>query len=146
MRSPLEITETLLWRWRDDPAGCMATFIDRDIVYTLNVSPDALILGGETCGWDAVNAKMMGMREVFDYLVYRPRVLAVRGEEVRARVEFLFRHRRSGELLSGQMRSVFLVRNELIVRIDEYVDAPLVESFMRVFGQQPPDAGAHESP
>ena len=138
MRSPLEITETLLWRWRDDPAGCMK-LVGPEIVYSLNVSPDALMLGGETRGWDAVYAKMMGIREVFDYLVYRPRVLAVRGEEVRARIEFVFRHKRSGELLSGQMRSVFLVRDELIVRVDEYVDAPLVESFMRMFEEGPGD-------
>jgi ketosteroid isomerase-like protein len=135
MRSALEVTETLLGRWRVDPGGCMASFVATDVVYTLNVSPDALPLGGETRGWDAVNAKMLGIREVFDYLVYKPRIFAVRGNEVRARIDFIFRHKRSGELLSGQMRSVFQVRDGYIVRVDEYVDAPLIESFMRLFAQ-----------
>lgn len=135
MRTALEVTETLLWRWREDPAGCMKEFVAPDVVYTLNVSPEALLLGGETRGWDAVNAKMLGIREVFEYLVFRPRIFAVRGDEVRARIEFVFRHKRSGELLTGQMRSVFQVQNGLITRVDEYVDAPLVESFMRLFEQ-----------
>jgi ketosteroid isomerase-like protein len=135
MRSALEVTETLLGRWRDDPAGCMSAFVAPDVVYTLNVDPHALLLGGETRGWDAVNAKMLGIREVFDYLVFKPRIFAIRGNEVRARIDFLFRHKRSGELLSGQMRSVFQVRDGLIVRVDEYVDAPLIESFMRLFAQ-----------
>lgn len=135
MRSALEITETLLGRWRDDPAGCMRAFIAPDIVYTLNVSPDVLMLGGETRGWDAVNAKLLGIREAFDYLVYRPRIFAVQGNVVRARIEFAYRHKRSGQLLSGHMRSVFEVRDGLIARCDEYVDAPLVEAFMRLFAQ-----------
>jgi ketosteroid isomerase-like protein len=133
MQSALEIAESLLWRWRDDPAGCMATLVAPDVVYTLNVSPDALVLGGETRGWDAVNEKMLGIRKVFEYLVFRPLVFATRGDVVRARIEFVLRHRNSGQLLSGQMRSVFTVRDGLVVRVDEYVDAPLIESFMRMF-------------
>jgi ketosteroid isomerase-like protein len=113
----------------------MASFVATNVVYTLNVSPDALSLGGETCGWDAVNAKMMGIREVFDYLVFKPRIFGVRGNEVRTRIEFAFRHKRSGQLLSGHMRTVFQVQSGFIVRVDEYVDAPLVESFMRLFSQ-----------
>jgi ketosteroid isomerase-like protein len=135
MRSALEVTEALLGRWRVDPAGCMASFVATDVVYTLNVSPDALALGGETRGWDAVNAKMTGIREVFDYLVFKPRIFAVRGNEVRTRIEFAFRHKRSGQILSGQMRTIFQVQRGFIVRVDEYVDAPLVESFMRLFAQ-----------
>lgn len=135
MRSALEVAEMLLGHWRDDPAGCMRTYIAPDIVYTLNVSPEALMLGGETRGWDAVNAKLLGIREAFEYLVYKPRIFAIQGNVVRARIEFVYRHKRSGQLLSGHMRSVFEIRDGLVVRCDEYVDAPLVEAFMRLFEQ-----------
>ena len=137
MPSPAEVTQTFLTRWADDPAGTMATMVARDIVYTLNVTPDAVPIGGETVGWDAVNAKMMGIREVFDYLVYKPRILSADGDKVRARVELIFRHKTSGELLMGQMRTVVTVRDGMIARVDEYVDAPLIESFMRMFAGAP---------
>ena len=136
MPTPLEITEALLSRWRVDPSGCMDAFTDPDIVYTLNVSPDALLLGGETRGREVVRAKMLAIREQFDYLVYRPRVFSVRDDVVRVRTEFVYRHRPSGELISGQMRTVFTVRDGLIVRVDEFVDAAMIESFMRLFAQR----------
>jgi len=137
MQSPAEVTETFLTRWATDPAGTMADMVARDIVYSLNVTPEAVQIGGETVGWDAVNAKMMGIREVFDYLVYKPRILGVDGDKVRARVELIFRHKVSGELLMGQMRTVVTVRDEQIARVEEYVDAPLIESFMRMFAGTP---------
>lgn len=133
MQSPYEITQTFLKRWADDPAGAMATMVAPDIVYTLNVSPHAMGLGGETIGWDAVNAKMMAIRDVFDYLVYKPRIQGGEGDRVRARIELIFRHKTSGELLMGQMRTVVTVRDGLIARVEEYVDAPLIEAFMRMF-------------
>lgn len=135
MRSALKIVETLLGSWRDDPAGCMATLMAPDVVYTLNVSSQALPLGGETRGLEAVSAKLLGVRVVFDYLIYRPCVLGVHGEEVRARIDFTLRHKLSGEKLTGQMRSVYRVRDGRVVRIDEYADAPLIESFMRMVSQ-----------
>lgn len=135
MRTPLEVTETLLSKWQADPAGCMAAYAHPDIVYTLNVSPDLLLLGGETRGREGVTAKMLGIREQFDYLVFKPRIFSVIGDVVRTRIEFVYLHRPSGELLSGHMRSVFTVRDGLIVRVDEFVDAALVETFMRLFAQ-----------
>ena len=81
MQSPAEVAQAFLTRWAEDPAGTMATMVAPDIVYTLNVTPEAMQLGGETVGWEAVNAKMMGIREVFDYLVYKPRILGVAGDQ-----------------------------------------------------------------
>jgi ketosteroid isomerase-like protein len=135
--SPEETVETFLIRWAADPAGAMADMVARDIVYTLNVSPDAIQIGGETVGWDAVNAKMMAIRDVFDYLVFKPRIYGVRGDKVRSRIELIFRHKLSGELLTGQMRNEIIVRDGMIARVDEYVDAPLIESFMRMFNGAP---------
>jgi len=135
MNSALEIVEALLARWRDDPAGCMDKYIARDIVYLLNVSAELHRLGGETVGWDAVRAKMLGIRDEFDYVVYRPRIFGVRGNTVRARIEFIYRHKRTGELLTGTFRSELTVEDGMIVRVAEFVDAPLLESFMRLVSQ-----------
>jgi ketosteroid isomerase-like protein len=140
MQSPYDQINEHLHRWAEDPAGCMMK-VTPDVVYRLNVSRDLLPLGGETVGWDAVNSVMLGIREVFDYLVYNPRILSVADNVVRARIELMLRHKPSGEILTGQMRSVFTVRDGLIARVDEYVDAPMVESFMRLVGAGRPPQG-----
>lgn len=147
MRSPQEITQTFFATWATDPVAGMA-MVTRDIVYTLNVSPDALQLGGETAGWDAVNAMMLGIRDVFDYLVYKPRFLGADGDVVRTQIEIIFKHKASGELLSGHIRNVATVRGDMICRVDEYVDAPLIESFMRLFamGRSDPETEPSCSP
>lgn len=132
MRSPREVAEAHYCRWAENPAGAMKD-VAPDIVYSLNVSPDALQLGGETVGWDAVNALMLGIREVFDYLIYIPRIMAVDGDVVRANVEIIFLHKPSGELLTGNIRSVLTARDGLVARVDEFVDAPMIEAFMRLF-------------
>ncbi len=112
-----------------------------DVVYSLNVSPDALQLGGETVGWDAVNSMMLAIRDVFDYLIYILRIMAVDGDVVRVNSEIIFRHKHSGELLTGNLRSVLTARDGLVARVDEYVDAPLIESFMRLFSQGASETG-----
>lgn len=122
----------------------MRQLVAPDIVYTLNVPNSDLPIGGETVGWDAVTAKMLGVREVFDYLVYRPSFLSVQGDVARYRIELIFRHRRSGELLTGYMRSVVTCRDDKVVRVDEYVDTALVVTFMRLFavGSPSPPQGS----
>lgn len=132
MRSPRETALALWGRWAEDPAGSMKACA-ADIVYTLNVSPDALQLGGETVGWEAVTARMLAIREVFDYLVYIPRIMSVEGDKVRASIEIILKHRPSGELLAGHIRNVLTARDGMVVRVDEYVDAALIETFMRLF-------------
>jgi ketosteroid isomerase-like protein len=134
MRSPIEVAEAHYGRWAADPAGAMADTTP-DVVYTLNVSPDALQLGGETVGREAVTAMMLAIREVFEYLVYKPRVMAIEDDVIRVKIEIIFRHKPSGELLTGQIRSVLTARDGMVARVDEYVDAPLIESFMRLFSE-----------
>ena len=95
--------------------------------------PDALRIGGETVGREAVTAMMLEIRDVFDYLVYRPRIMSVDGNVARVNIEIIFRHRASGELLTGQIRSMLTARDGQIARVDEYVDAPMIEAFMRLF-------------
>lgn len=140
-QSSYEVVHALLHQWASDPAGAMRTLVAPDVVYNLNVSREALPLGGETSGWEAVNEILLGIRKLFDYLVYKPRILTVEDNIVRARIELVLRHKPSGEIFTGQMRSVFTVRDGLIVRVEEYVDAPMVESFMRLVSGEG-DAGS----
>jgi ketosteroid isomerase-like protein len=132
VRTPREVAEDHYGNWAADPVRAMEKCAP-DVAYTLNVSPDALQIGGETVGREAVKAMMLAIREVFDYLVYIPRIMAVDGVAVRVNIEIIFRHKASGELLTGQIRSILTARDGLVGRVDEYVDAPMIEAFMRLF-------------
>jgi ketosteroid isomerase-like protein len=103
-------------------------------VYALYISDDLLPFGGETAGRDNIAAVLRQIRRDYEYLLYRPLDLKPDGNEVRFQVEFMYRHLRSGEVLSGRFRHIMRIEDDLIVRVDEYHDRAKVEAFMRLFG------------
>lgn len=109
-------------------------WVAKDCVYALYISGELLPYGGETAGRANIEAVLRQVRLDFEYLLYRPLNLKANGGIVRFQVEFMYRHRRSGETLSGRFRLVMRVKDGLIVRADEYHDRAKVEAFMRLFG------------
>lgn len=109
-------------------------WVAEDSAYALYVSGELLPHGGETVGRASIEAALRQVRLDFEYLLYRPLNLKAKGEVVRFQVEFMYRHRRSGETLSGRFRFVMRVKDGRIVRADEYHDRAKVEAFMRLFG------------
>lgn len=116
-----------------DTDGAMH-FIAEECAYALYISSEALPFAGETVGRANIEAALRQMRAQFHYLLFRPLNYVAEGDTVRTRVEHMYRHRASGEVLSGTFRLVFKVRDGLIVRADEYHDRAMVEAFMRLFG------------
>lgn len=108
-------------------------FVAEDCVYALYISDEVLPFGGETRGRDNIKAAFRMMRDQFEYVLYRPKILKVDRDMVRQRVEFMYRHRKSGETLSGNFRLILLVKDGRLVRGDEYHDRAMVETFMRLF-------------
>lgn len=104
-----------------------------DVVYSLNIDQEVFAFAGEAVGRPAVHASFKLLRKEFDYLVVRPKAYLQEGDTVRIPVEFFYRHRASGETLSGTMRLVLTWHDGLIRRIDEFADAALVEAFVRLF-------------
>lgn len=82
------------------------------------------------------------MRHDFEYLVLRPHGIAATGDGVKLRNEFIVRHRSSCEILQGWARFAVHYRDDLVVRIDEFHDAAMVEAFMRLFAAGAPPAVA----
>ena len=110
-------------------------FVAEHAVYALYISGDLLPFAGETVGRDNIAAALRRMPPDYEYLLYRPLDLVTNGDEVRYQVEFMYRHRASGEVLSGRFRMIMRVENGLLVRTDEYHDRAKVEAFMRLFGR-----------
>jgi ketosteroid isomerase-like protein len=120
--------------WTAGDIDSAMLLVAEDAVYVLYISGDVLPFAGETVGRDNIAAALRKIRQDFEYLLYRPLDLVTNGDEVRYQVEFMYRHRASGEVLSGRFRMIMRVENGLLVRTDEYHDRARVEAFMRLFG------------
>lgn len=118
--------------WASGDIDASLRFIADDAVYALYISREVLPFGGETVGLANIERTLRLMRSQWDYLLFRPRAVVAIIDTVRVRVEHMYRHRASGEVLSGNFRIIFRVRDNLIVRADEYHDRAMVEAFMRL--------------
>ena len=131
---PKAVVETGMRAWAALDIDAALVCFAPGAVHVLHVSETALAFGGETVGHAAIRARFLAMHDQFEYLLYRPMNFRAEGDVVRGTVEFMYRHRASGEILSGQSRKVLTVRGGLITRFDEYHDAARIEAFMRLFG------------
>lgn len=129
---PIEVVRTFLRAWVDNDVPTAMTFIAPDARYILYISNDLLPFGGETAGRDNIERVLRQIRVDYEYLLFRPYNFKVDGDVVRLRVEFMYRHVASGEVLSGRFRLIMRLRDGLIVQADEYHDRALVEAFLRL--------------
>lgn len=139
--SPLEVAieANRLWQIGEDDRSF--ELVHQEAVYSLNIAETLLSFGGEKVGWTEFREAFRQMREQFDYLLYRPMNYNVNGKHVTNQVEFMLRHRQSGHVLSGRFRSVWTVEDGMVRRLDEYVDAALIEVFLKLAG-----SGESETP
>lgn len=105
-----------------------------DAVYTLHLSEGMLPFVGESRGKAAIRDTLGQMRQHFDYLLWRPFRMSSEGETVRGQIEFLYRHRASGEQIAGRCRLVWTVRDGKLVACQEYQDRAMFETFLRLVG------------
>ncbi len=129
---PLEIVEQFNAAWADGNIEAAVALLADDAVYELHISNEVLPFGGETAGRTNIEAVLRQIRAEWEYILYRPRALAHDGDTVRFQVEFMYRHRASGDVLSGRFRLVMRIEDGLIKRADEYHDRAKVEAFMRL--------------
>lgn len=130
------VVESMLAYWRVQDVEMAMAFAAEDIVYTLFISETALPFAGETRGKANLRNVLYTVLADFDYLQYEPTIVAVEDDIVRVQVRFTYHHRPSGGNLAGSKRLVMRIENGLIARIDEFHDARMVESFMRLAAQR----------
>jgi len=135
--TPIEVVNGFNAAWAEGDIDKAIGYVAEDSVYALHISGEALPHGGETLGREKIAAALRRVREDFDYILYRPFKLTADGNTVRFQVEFMYRHRESGEMLNGRFRRVMQVTDGLLVRTDEYHDRAKVEAFMRLVGRRP---------
>ncbi len=130
---PEDVVRSFHAAWAPGDLDTAIKLLAEGAVYNLYISEDLLPVGGETIGRAAIEAGLRTVRQQFEYLLYRPGNLSVDGNVVRHQVEFMYRHRKSGETLTGRFRMVLRVEDGLIVSADEYHDRAKVEAFLRLF-------------
>ena len=133
MRTPEEVVKSFSEVWAQGDIDAALTYIADDCEYALYLSDELMPFAGEMKGLAAIEASLREMRRQFEYIVYRPHNFVSSGNDVRLRVEHIYRHRASGELLTGTFRLVFSVRGEKLCRGSEFHDRARVEAFMRLF-------------
>jgi ketosteroid isomerase-like protein len=131
--TPVDVVRQFNTFWAAGDIDSAALLVAEHSVYALYISGDLLPFAGETVGRDDILVALHRMRADYEYLLYRPLGLMTKGDEVRYQVEFMYRHRRSGEVLSGRFRMIMRIEDGLIVRTDEYHDRAKVEAFLRMF-------------
>lgn len=130
--STVEVVRAFVSAWAEGDIDAAMSVVSEDAAYELHISNEVLPLGGETRGRANIEKALIGVREQFEYLLYRGHNYIEQDDTVRYSVEFMYRHRASDETLSGRFRVVMKLRDGLIVRADEYHDRALVEAFMRL--------------
>jgi ketosteroid isomerase-like protein len=129
---PLVVVANFNKVWDTGDIDGALTFFADDAEYELHISPDVLPYGGTAIGRAAIEATLRRMRADWEYILYRPFALAADGTVVRFQVEFMYRHKDSGEVLVGRFRFVMRVEDGFIRRVDEFHDRAKVEAFMRL--------------
>lgn len=139
-KNPKAVVKRFNEAWIANDLDQAMSLVAEKSAYALYISSELLPQGGETVGRDNIRAALAHLRAMFEYILYRPHAYTEDGDVCRYRVEFMYRHRTSGEVLSGNFRVLMTVRDGLLVRADEYHDRAMVETFMRLFAAGPPTA------
>lgn len=137
------LIETILRYWSVQDVEQTLGLCADTVVYQLNIAPGTtgLLVPPEAgCqaatieqhGKDAVRAMMYDVLAKFDYLHYETTILDIHDGVARIHIDYMLRHRATGEELTGSKRFVLGIEDGLVARIDEYLDAARVGAFLRL--------------
>ncbi len=115
----------------DDPAMQLAYFAD-DALFLEHLPAGAIPYAGRTLDKAGMAERLAFMYATWELLRAAPLNFLVEGELVTCQMEFVFRFKATGNLLEGRVRHLFRVVDGRIVRLDEYMDAALLDAFMRM--------------
>jgi len=103
-----------------------------NIIYSMFIPQDVVPFGGETRGKPAMADRMRTILEQFDMMQFEAIQFKSDGNVEHTRVDYRFRHRETGEEISGIMRLVTTIEGGLISDLKEFHDLEKVRAFMRL--------------
>ena len=138
---PEQVVTRFLQYWIAKDIDACLTLLSATASYTLHIEQSLLPFAGTTTGREEIGRQLAAMLRDWDYLVFRPTPAHAHVDdvsEIHSRVEFMYRHRASGEVIDGFLRLVWCVREGLITEVNEYHDAAMVETFLRLLDDPTP--------
>lgn len=118
-----------------DQPGQLAYFAD-DAVFHQHIPEGIIGYSGASCGKPQLAERLAYMYAHWEMIEVVPVYMRVAGDTVHARMRFVFRFKATGDTFDGGIRHVFQVGCGRIQRLDEYVDAPLLQAFLRMAAWQ----------
>ena len=109
----------------------LAYFAD-DAVFLEHLPAETIPYAGRTLDKAAIAERLAFMYASWELVRVEPLNFLVEGEQVTSQMAFVFRFKATGNLFEGRIRHVFRVVDGRIARLDEYLDAALLEAFMRL--------------
>lgn len=109
-----------------------SSFFAIDADFAVLTPAGAWPFSGKCHGREAIKKRLENV--LADFSVERfaaPPILAGDGD-LKVQIDFIFRHRASGQVIDGVMRVVARIENGHISRWHEYQDSDRVEAFMRL--------------
>lgn len=118
-------------RWGEGDLEAFLRCLADDIVYTVNVDAGEVPYAKSTVGKDEMRGHLQLLLDTFVINAFVIESLVHEDEFSRTTVLGYYKHKKTGERLDVRIRFRLWVRDGLITRLEEYHDAPYVESFER---------------
>ena len=139
---PRAIVATLNAVWEANDLEATLALFAEDAVFTVHATRVGAPHAGRWEGREQIRLALICLRSVFEYILYRPRIVSCTGARVFVTIEFLAAHRATGERIGFRFRQEFTVHDGLITSCDEFYDAAMLEAFMRLFTAGGPAGGS----
>ena len=111
-----------------------------DILFILHVPTEVVAFAGETRGKADLAPRLQAILRDFDFLNYRPRLIAEDDDGFHTQIHYHFRHKATGHEIEGTMRHIGRVEGDKIVRLEEFHDTPRVQAFFELLAHSADDA------
>lgn len=130
----LTLVQDLYAAWTERDMEAFFAHVHDDVVYVLHLDPALIPMGGQHRGRAAFRAVLDQFNATFSYLRFNRSLFKQSGNVVTFRVHYSCLHKASGQILSGSYTAEVTVRNQQIVRIEEFPDQGFVQAFFRLNG------------
>ena len=117
--------------WNDGNLEGVLSLIADDIVHVVNVDALEIPWVSSAEGKPALTARLMLIAATFVINAFIVESLVQERDDIRATVLVYHTHRKTGEPLDVKVRFRVRVRDGLIVRMDEFLDAAYIDAFNR---------------
>ncbi len=137
--SRFEIVEAFIRAWAEQDIDRCLAYLAPDVTYSDNIGDSLKPYKGVWRGKDELEPHMRAAASRWSILAMRPKQPRQRMEDaslVQYQIEFVIRHRASGEVLFGGNRFVARIENGLIQSIQVFHDAAMFSAFLRLIGSQ----------